>query len=114
MGADRSRSLSPRRRTGADWDQIEASARRPEATICLVSALAYYGLTDAIPDALDVAIPRGAGAPVTAGTIRWHRFDSATFSIERDEIPIPGSSHTRSTRVRSGWCSAASAARGTA
>ncbi len=26
----------------ADWDQLEASARRPEATICLISSLAYY------------------------------------------------------------------------
>lgn len=78
----------------ADWDQIEASVRRPEATICLVSALAYYDLTDAIPAALDVAIPRGARAPVTDGAIRWHRFDKATFSIGRDQIPIPGSSHT--------------------
>lgn len=78
----------------ADWDQIEASVRRPEATICLVSALAYYDLTDAIPATLDVAIPRGARAPVTDGAIRWHRFDKTTFSIERDEIAIPGSSHT--------------------
>ncbi|MBH0131417.1 type IV toxin-antitoxin system AbiEi family antitoxin [Salinibacterium sp. NK8237] len=78
----------------ADWDQIEASARRPEATICLVSALAYYDLTDAIPAELDVAIPRGARAPVSDGAIRWHRFDKATFGIERNEIAIPGSSHT--------------------
>ncbi|MFK5058057.1 hypothetical protein ACI4AF_29515, partial [Klebsiella pneumoniae] len=37
--------------SAADWDQLEASARRPEATICLVSALAYYDLTDTIPQA---------------------------------------------------------------
>ena len=75
-----------------DWDQIEAATRRPEATICLLSALAHYDLTDAIPDALDVAIPRGMRAPVTAGAIRWHRFDAATFDLGRNEMLIPGSS----------------------
>jgi len=58
----------------ADWDQLEAATRRPEPTICLVSALAHYDLTDAIPDALAVAIPRGTRAPATEGAIRWHRF----------------------------------------
>lgn len=75
----------------ADWDQIEASARRPDATICLLSALAYYDLTDAIPDVLDIAIPRGARAPATQGSIRWHHFDKGTFELGREEIPIAGS-----------------------
>lgn len=75
-----------------DWDQVEAATRRPEATICLLSALAHYDLTDAIPDALDVAIPRGMRAPVTEGAIRWRRFDAATFELGRDKILIPGSS----------------------
>ena len=43
----------------ADLDRIEAATRRPEATICLTSALAHHDLTDAIPAALDIAIPRG-------------------------------------------------------
>ncbi len=50
-----------------DWDQLEAATRRPEATICLVSALAHYDLTDEIPDALDMAISRGTRTPQTAG-----------------------------------------------
>lgn len=77
-----------------DWDQLEAATRRPEATICLLSALAHYDLTDAIPDALDIAIPRGTRAPLTEGAIRWHRFDPARFDLGRDEILIPGSSQT--------------------
>ena len=64
-----------------DWDQLEAATRRPEATICLLSALARYDLTDAIPDALDVAIPRGMRTPMTESAIRWHRFDAATFKL---------------------------------
>ncbi|MBN9212778.1 MAG: hypothetical protein BGO45_00025 [Microbacterium sp. 71-36] len=77
--------------SAADWDQLEASARRPEATICLVSALAYHDLTDTIPQALDVAIPRGTRTPASAAAIDWHQFDAATFDLERENIAIPGS-----------------------
>lgn len=75
-----------------DWDRLEAATRRPEATICLVSALAHHDLADEIPDALDVAIPRGTRAPATEAAIRWHRFDIASFDLGRAEIVIPGSS----------------------
>lgn len=74
-----------------DWDQLEAATRRPDATICLVSALAHYDLTDEVPDALDVAIPRGARTPQAEGAIRWHHFDKETFDLGRKEITIPGS-----------------------
>lgn len=74
----------------ADWDWIEAATRRTEATICLASALAHHELTDAIPAALDVAIPRGSRTPASTGAIAWHQFDRATFEIGREEIPIPG------------------------
>lgn len=76
--------------SAADWDWIEAATRRPDATICLTSALAHHELTDAIPAALDVAIPRGSRTPASTGAIAWHQFDRATFEIDRDEIPIPG------------------------
>jgi predicted transcriptional regulator of viral defense system len=77
-----------------DWDQIEAATRRPDATICLLSALAHYDLTDVIPNVLDAAIPRGARAPVTEGAIHWHHFDKGTFEIGREEILIAGSEQT--------------------
>ncbi|MCA1783109.1 MAG: type IV toxin-antitoxin system AbiEi family antitoxin domain-containing protein [Dermatophilaceae bacterium] len=80
--------------TAADWDWLEAVTRRPEATICLTSALAHHDLTDAIPAALDVAIPRGARIPATDSAIAWHSFDRATFELGRGEIPIPGSDLT--------------------
>lgn len=75
----------------ADWDQIEAVTRRPDATICLTSALAHHDLTDVIPAALDVAIPRGARAPAGTGSIAWHHFDRATFDIGREQLVITGS-----------------------
>lgn len=74
----------------ADWDWIEAATRRQDATICLTSALAHHDLTDVIPAALDVAIPRGSRTPVSTGAVAWHQFDRATFDIGRKEIVIPG------------------------
>lgn len=74
----------------ADWDWLEAAARRPDATVCLTSALAFHELTDAVPDALDVALPRGARRPATAAAIRWHLFDAATFKLGRQTIAVPG------------------------
>ncbi|GGJ87454.1 transcriptional regulator [Pilimelia anulata] len=78
----------------ADWEWLEAAARRADATICLVSALAHHDLTDVVPDALDVAIPRGARIPATHSAIRWHSFAADTFDLGREEILIPGSSMT--------------------
>lgn len=74
----------------ADWDWIEAATRRSDATICLTSALAYHDLTDAIPAALDIAIPRGSRIPATRAAIDWHLFAASTFSMGRSTIPIPG------------------------
>ena len=79
----------------ADSDMIEAAARRPDATICLISALAHHGLTDEIPAALDIAIPRGARIPATKGAIAWHLFDKGTFVLGREEIAIPGTDSLR-------------------
>ena len=75
----------------ADWYQIEAATRRADATICLTSALAYHDLTDAIPAALDVAIPRGSRTPASTGAIAWHHFDRNTFEIGREQVTIPES-----------------------
>jgi predicted transcriptional regulator of viral defense system len=84
----------PIEHSASDWDQIEAATRRPDAAICLTSALAHYNLTDTIPTALDVAIPRGSRTPKSAGAIAWHHFDRTTFDIGREQIAIPGSDQT--------------------
>jgi predicted transcriptional regulator of viral defense system len=75
----------------ADWDWLEAATRRFDATICLTSALAHYDLTDTIPPALDIAVPRGSRIPTTQAAIKWHLFDRDTFDIGRTETEIPGS-----------------------
>src|ERR1700733_13262059 len=46
-----------------DQDLLEVAYRVPRATLCLGTALARHGLTDAIPDRRDVAIPRGSRVP---------------------------------------------------
>lgn len=74
----------------ADWDWLEAAARHSRATICLTSALAHYDLTDEVPRALHVAIPRGSRRPASTAAIAWHLFDADTFDLGRGEIEIPG------------------------
>lgn len=82
-------------RTGATDDTTAAwmaiAAKRPQATLCLLSALSIDDLTDEIPTRSNIAIPRGA-KPLTAWTapISWHHFDAATFDIGRTEYALPG------------------------
>ena len=73
-----------------DWSMVEAVTRRPEATTCLTSALAHHDLIDTIPDTLDIAIPRGTRSPATEQAITWHQFDTETFDLGRDEVPVEG------------------------
>ncbi|MGL4340133.1 MAG: type IV toxin-antitoxin system AbiEi family antitoxin domain-containing protein [Rhodoglobus sp.] len=66
-----------------DLDLTEIVGRRPDATICLESALARYELVDAIPTRTDIAIPRGQKPTKTQAAVDWHLFDRATFQIGR-------------------------------
>jgi len=75
--------------TTAAWMAI--AIKRPEATICLLSALAMHGLTDEIPSITNIAIPRGI-QPLTVrlAPIAWHRFDGGTFAIGRSTHSLSG------------------------
>lgn len=77
--------------TTAAW--IAIAAKRPDATLCLLTALSLHDLTDEIPARSDIAIPRGT-QPVTVhhAPIAWHRFDADTFSIGRTEHALPDGS----------------------
>lgn len=77
--------------TTAAW--IAVAAKRPGATLCLLTALSLHELTDEIPVRSDIAIPRGA-QPITVhhAPIAWHRFDTDTFSIGRAEHALPDGS----------------------
>lgn len=74
----------------ADVGLVAVAVRAPAATICLSSALAQYGLCDAIPAAIDVALPRGTRRPAIAVTVAWHSFDPDTFHIGRDVLDLDG------------------------
>jgi predicted transcriptional regulator of viral defense system len=71
-----------------DEDLIEIVSKSPLATICLRSALARHDLIDDIPSEIDIAIPRGAWAPVTTVSVRWRHFDRATFDVGRALLGI--------------------------
>ena len=101
----------------ADWNWIEAATRRPDATICLVSALAHHDLTDEIPASLDIAIPRGTRTP---GRRHPHRLALVRQSdlrprsrpASRYPAPRPASGCTP-PRGRSPTCSASAGSTGT-
>ncbi|HEX7660725.1 MAG TPA: type IV toxin-antitoxin system AbiEi family antitoxin domain-containing protein [Pseudonocardiaceae bacterium] len=71
-----------------DTDLIEVAVKAPRATLCLLSALAKHDLTDIIPVAHDLAVPRGVWRPATAAPVHWHQFDPDTFDIGRTELRV--------------------------
>lgn len=74
-----------------DEDLVEVALRAPEATLCLVTALARHELTDQIADRIDVALPRSQRPPRVSAPARWHRFDEATFALGRGRVELdPG------------------------
>jgi predicted transcriptional regulator of viral defense system len=72
----------------ADLDRIEIALRAPEATLCLTAALSVHDLTDAIPSAIDIALPRSKRPPRVSAPVRWHRFHEDTFLVGRETIEV--------------------------
>jgi predicted transcriptional regulator of viral defense system len=73
--------------TAATWASIVL--RNSMATICLTSALSMHDLTDEIPSATDIALPRGDRTLSTRfAPIHWHSFDKSTFAVGRDKHAI--------------------------
>lgn len=72
----------------ADFDLVEIAERVPRATLCLETALARHGLIDAIPTAIDIAIPRGTTRPALHAPSRIHQFDPRTFNLGRNELEV--------------------------
>jgi predicted transcriptional regulator of viral defense system len=81
-------------------DLVTVCLRYPSAVVCLVSALAFHGITTQIPHSVSVAVPRGSRAPsldyppvsphqfsknaYTAG-IETHQIDGVSVKIYRME-----------------------------
>jgi predicted transcriptional regulator of viral defense system len=79
-----------RRRDGelADLGLIAVVRKAPRATLCLTTALVRHDLSDAIPAAPDVAVPRGDRTPAVDGPVQWHRFERASFDIGRGTTAV--------------------------
>jgi predicted transcriptional regulator of viral defense system len=70
----------------ATIDLATVSARVPVGAISLNSALAYWDLTDEIPSAVHVAVPRGAHRPrIDYPPTKVHVFAPDTFKLGRIE-----------------------------
>jgi predicted transcriptional regulator of viral defense system len=67
-------------------DLVTVTMRIPNGVICLISALAFHGLTTQIPHAVDVALARGSERPrLEYPPVNLHWFSSTAFSsgVER-------------------------------
>ncbi len=61
-------------------DMVTVSLRYPNAVICLISALAYHGITTQIPHAVSVAVTRASRTPaLDHPPIQAHRFSSEAY-----------------------------------
>ena len=72
-----------------DPDLVAVATRFPRAVLCLVSALAWHGLTTQIPRRIDLAVARNARLPVLDyPPVRGYRFSGKRFAsgIERRDL----------------------------
>ena len=75
----------------ADDDLADIALKSASATICLGSALVRHDLSDDIPAAIDIAVPRQSWTPLTRAPVVWHQFDRPTFEVGRTSLEItPG------------------------
>jgi len=72
-------------------DFVAVSKKAPKGIICLLSALAYYELTDEIPRYVDIAIPRGAHANlIKYPPVHFYHFSPKTWKPGVENIEIEG------------------------
>lgn len=75
----------------SDSDLLVVAARLPKAVVCLVSALAFHGLTEEIPHAVYLALPRGAEEPrLEHPPLRVVRLRPASFRAGVESHAIDG------------------------
>lgn len=71
-----------------DHNLLEIAHRVPEGALCLITALARHGLTDLIPDRIDVAISRGRRIPALYSPVDVHVFAKDTFGLGWEVIRV--------------------------
>lgn len=73
----------------AQLDALAVAKRTPRGVLCLTTALDLHGLTDQIPDAVDVAVPAGTKPPtIKYPPTRVHRLRAETFEIGRTQLAL--------------------------
>jgi predicted transcriptional regulator of viral defense system len=72
-------------------DLAVVAVKAPEAVVCLISALAFHGITTQVPRVVHLA-PRGryAGLRLRTPPVRIYRFDVQTFDQGIESHPIDG------------------------
>ncbi len=72
-------------------DLVTVALRAPRAVICLISALAHYGLTKEVPHTVDVALPSHAQIPRLGGIpLRVFWYSEPSFSTGVQLVSIDG------------------------
>src|SRR5258708_25660263 len=62
-------------------DLAVVAAKAADAVVCLISALAFHGITTPVPRVVHLAVPRGryAGLRLRTPPVKIYRFDLPTF-----------------------------------
>lgn len=72
-------------------DLVTVARRVPRGVICLVSALAFHGLTTQVPHAVHLALERGSESPrLSYPPLRVFRFTGAAFHEGIEEPTVDG------------------------
>ncbi|MEW4526776.1 type IV toxin-antitoxin system AbiEi family antitoxin domain-containing protein [Maioricimonas sp. JC845] len=70
-------------------DLVAVALRIPDGVLCLISALAWHGLTTQIPHEIDVAIPRNAEPPrIDYPPVRHFWFSGKAYSEGIETHPV--------------------------
>jgi predicted transcriptional regulator of viral defense system len=73
-------------------DLAVVAVKAPDAVVCLISALAFHGITTQVPRAVHLAVPRGryAGLRLRTPPVKIYRFDVSTCDQGIEVHPIDG------------------------
>jgi predicted transcriptional regulator of viral defense system len=72
-------------------DLVTVAVRFPKSVVCLVSALAYHGITTQIPHSVSIAIDKGSESPrIEYPPVSVYRFSGESLSAGIEEHTIDG------------------------
>ena len=72
-------------------DLVTVATRIPRAVVCLISALAFHGITTQIPHAVSIALEKGAESPrMDYPPVSVHRFSGQSLTAGVEEHLIDG------------------------